>query len=594
MLGIALSLVSAFALAPIQPLSNPDCAEPVDPVPSGVTVSPDNALDPAEYAFMHSSTHLQGLPATEKFAPGLFYNPTAISFFTGFSSAVVVDNPSTTSYALVSIQYYDQAGTLLGAPVSVSIAPQGHYAEGASRLLDPASTTPGFGSARITADIPIVGATLHHVVDIRGLRDPDPFEPGAACMQQLQAMQDDATQLWWGPLPYTTISSKDFFNGNSPFCWIQNPNPVPNTIRIDYSTNTGALVTGVPITLPPYGSYLDTYPFFTFINWYLAGVGADLDLEIHVLSLDRLPLVGEGVMTDFFGPGTDLIAGARWRMGSTLMTPNPGQVLVNPEFTFEAGGFIETLMGIYNAGSSSTGQLDIHYYDQAGAMIATDTILAGLAPNQSLRIGHGLASTPNYPSATTFDGWVRIVACYPTSQLVGWSMREIGANPELWSPEYQFYKVYGEVLHAENAVEPGQGFAVSDLYGSFNRKISPLVKVDPGWYWPGYTCFLNDAVSNVGPYLYRFFDASGFDATNYLPQPFPGVAWAATSFTYEDPLAIFGGVMSACVDVTTGPVKGIDAIGDPLYEWGIPGFPSEVWAAAPGGAVAAECGARLH
>ena len=584
MLGItlALTVASSLALQPARPAGDsPDCAQPVDPRPSGTTFSPDNALDPAEYAFMHSSTHLQGLAATEKFAPGLFYNPSLIPFFAGFSSAVIVDNPSATSSAQVSIQYYDQIGTPLGAPVTTTIQPNGHYAAGATPLLDPASATPGLGSAQIKSDIPIVGATLHHVLDILGFQDPDPFQPGAACMQQLQAPTDDGSELWWGPLPYSTVSSKDFFNGNAPFYWVQNPNSVPTTIRIDYSTNAGALITGTPFVLPAHGSYFDTYPFFTFLNWYLAGVTGDFDLEIHVVDLDGLPLLGEGVMTDFFGPGTGLEAGARWRMGSTMMERGPGQVLVNPELTFDAGGFVETLMGIYNAGSAKSGQIDIHYFDRSGIQIGTDTLLGGLGPNQSLRIGSGLPATPNYPAASTFDGWVRVVACYPTSKLVGWSMRDIGANPELWSPDYQFYKVYGELMQSENAVEPGPGFLFSDGFGTFTRKLSPLVKVDSGWYWPGYTNFVNDAVSNVGPYLYRFYDSFGFDSTNYAPQPFAGVAWGATSFTYEDPLALYAGVMSGRVDVTDGPVKGIDAIGDPLVEWGIPNFPSAEWA-APG------------
>ncbi len=553
-----------------------DCTFPPDPVPTGVSDTPASSLDPAEYAFMHSDTHLQGLPATEKFAPGLFYNPSNFPFFAGFSSAVVVNNPSETNWLSFVIDYHDQAGNLVGSNGPYLIAPNATHYEGATPLTNPVSTTPGLGSARIWSDEEFVGATLHHVGWIYDYYDPDPFMPGAASMQQLQAPDHEAAELWWGPLPYTITSTKDFFNGNAPFYWVHNPNPVPNTVRIDYATNTGAQVTGIPFVLPAYGSFMDTYPFFTFLTWYLQGVGLDLDLEIHVVSEDGLPLLGEGVMTDFFGEGApfNAVPGARWRMGSTMMARQRSAELVNPELTFEADGFVETLMGVYNAGSANTGRMEIQYFDRTGTIIGTDNLPAGLNPTQSIRIGAGLAASPNYPSTTTWDGWVRLRACEPTAKLVGWSMREVGANDDLWPSDYQFYKVYGELLETGGGIEPGKGFAVTDAYGSFLRKISPLTRTDPWWYWPSYTNFVNDSVSNVGRYLFRFFDVSGNDVTNYAPQPFAGLRWGSTSQTYEDPLSIAFGNSSGRVDVSAGPVKGIDAIGDPLIEWGIPYFPS--------------------
>ncbi len=550
-----------------------DCIFPPDPVPTGQTVTPSSALDPAEYAFMHSATHLQGEPAREKFAPGLFYNPTAMPFFSGFSSAVIVNNISETNWLSFVIDYYDQAGNPVGSSGPHLIAPNATHYEGATPLSNPVSTTPGLGSARIWSDEEFVGATLHHVGYIYDFYDPDPFMPGAASMQQLQVADYDASELWWGPLPYTTTSSKDFFNGNSPFYFVVNPNPVPNTIRIDYTTNNGAVVVGTPFVLPPYGSFMDTYPFFTFINWYLQGLVGDFDLEVHVVSEDGLPILGEGVMTDFFGPG--LVPGARWRMGSTMMATMRQKQLINPELTFEAGGFVETLMGVYNAGSSNTGKMEIQYFDRTGTIIGTDTFPAGLNPLQSIRVGNGLAQTPNYPSSTTWDGWARIRACEPRAELVGWTMREIGANDDIWPSDYQFYKVYGELLEAGGGMEPGTGFPITDMYGTFTRKVAPLTRTDPWWYWPGYFNLLNDAVSNVGPYLFRLFDApSGIDVTSYAGQPFAGVAWGATSQTYEDPQSTATGNSSGRVDVTNGPIKGIDAIGDPLVEYLIPDFPS--------------------
>src|SRR5262245_25577493 len=72
---------------------------PPDPLPTGPSVEPGQAMSVQEYAFVHSSTNLQGYPAYEKTAPGLFWNPRSDfgsgipRIYGGFSSAVIVNNP---------------------------------------------------------------------------------------------------------------------------------------------------------------------------------------------------------------------------------------------------------------------------------------------------------------------------------------------------------------------------------------------------------------------------------------------------------------------------------------------------------------------
>src|SRR5262245_16602045 len=59
-LGMAAALPLFFARAWAQ------C--PPDPTPTGPIVEPGQAFDPREYAYVHSSTNLQGYPAHEKTA----------------------------------------------------------------------------------------------------------------------------------------------------------------------------------------------------------------------------------------------------------------------------------------------------------------------------------------------------------------------------------------------------------------------------------------------------------------------------------------------------------------------------------------------
>ena len=132
-------------------------------------------------------------------------------------------------------------------------------------------------------------------------------------------------------------------------------------------------------------------------------------------------------------------------------------------------------------------------------------------------------------------------------------------------------------LTGANGVEPGDNFAVTVGGLPRIRKVAPLVRADGSFYWPGYTTFVNDGVSNVGNYEFRYFAAdTNVFPPNTTPIPpsgaFTGVRFGATSFTYEDPLVSpgFGAInLSERVDTANGGHDGINVIGDPLIEWGI-------------------------
>ena len=560
----------------------PACFVTAQPIPSGVTARPpDSFNDYPDYNFVHSSTHLQGQPATEKFAPGLFWLPAGRPDLAAFRSSVIVNNTSRTVSATIDIEYYDVSG---GAPLftsSVTILPEGHHAEGAL----PISFGSGLGSARIvsTNNIPIVGATVHWTTALDlgpfggpFLTDPDPFQPGATSMQQLQVRQSEKTIVAMGPLPISDMDpgSVDFHEGNAPLTWVHNPNPTPTNVTILRFTRSGVTLPSNNVVIPGFGTVLDTLLWDLLMPIYVGGA-LNRDDDVVVYATADQPILGETLMGDFFSPG--LTAGGRFRLGSTMMANTPAVVVFNPELTVQPGVVgIQTLMGIANIGigSGDIGPVRIRYFSRNGAAIGPGDTIASFPLWAMARLGPGQPATPNFPTGPTFDGWVRITACRPG--LIGWSMRTSGDQSDAQS---SFRKVWGEVLSGSNAQEPGNGFAVVDNAGTtWIRKVSPMTRVDPIGpppFWPGYTTFLNNAAANVGPYWYRFFEATGNEVTLIAGQPFAGLRFGDTSFTYEDPLVnagllmIFPFELNGAVDHTSGRIQGIDVIGDPMAEWTI-------------------------
>jgi hypothetical protein len=586
----------ADAAAVIQPAPAPvpACIAAVDPTPSGVLGRPVASFPAPDHQWVHSSVHLQGLRARVKYAGGLIYQPPAATGFDQFTSAVVVDNPDPATPLTVKIEYFDEAGNPRGTSFPPAIAPEGYYNEAALPLSSHAGVN-GVGSARITtlSGNGVVGAVLIQTPCISqpiSICDQDlPLSQngqrvGASEAQQLQIRQADKTELWWGPLPLTAASAIDFFNSEAPFLWVVNPNGVPNTIHVDlvvFDRVAGTSTTQPwrTITLNPNGTLLEKSGphlppgpgLWDYFIGQLPMIGtSDYDYLVHVVSDSGLPILGDGVMTDFYGddhstnPPTQ-VPGKRFRFSSQMLANTPSWRLFNPDFSYEPNGIVQTLMGLFNVGTTNAGPVHIEYFDRNGLLISAGSI-ASLPPNQSARIVPGAFG---YPTTATGYGWVRISACNPDARLVGWTVREILETP---ATEPHYHKAPGEALDGINGQEPGQGFAVTAGGQSWLRKVGPLSKVDVSFYWPAFTTFANTEVTNVGPYWYRFFRNSGAACTNSAGQPYAGVPWAVTSTSLDDPQASCIANVSSRVDLTTGPVRGIQVLGDPFDEYAIPGF----------------------
>jgi hypothetical protein len=592
--ALAPALAGAGDAVAIQPAPDPVpfCIASIDPTPSGVLSTPAPPFPAADHNWIHSSVHLQGLRARIKYAGGLIHRPPASTGFEQFNSAVVVDNPDPATPLTVMIEYFDEAGNLLATSLPPAIPPDGFYNEAAT----PLAAANGVGSARVTTlsgggllgEVLIQTPCLYGgaVCDLDLPLSVNGLRVGASETQQLQVKQNGKTELWWGPLPLTTSSGIDFFNSQAPFLWVVNPNSSPNALRVelvvfDRVAGTSTTVLLRTITLNPNGTLLEKSGphlpsgqppgLWDQVIAALPTLGlSDYDLLVHVVSDSGLPILGDGVMTDFYGddhstnPPTQ-VPGKRFRFSSQMLANTPNWRLFNPDFSYQPGGIVQTLMGLFNVGTTNAGPVRIEYFDRNGSLVSSGSI-ASLPPNQSARI---IPGTFGYPAAATGYGWVRITACNSSARLVGWTVREILETP---ATEPHYHKSPGETLDGINAVEPGQGFQVTVGGLAWQRKVGPLSKVDVSFFWPSYTTFANTEVSNVGQYWYRFFRANGTACTNAAGQPFAGVPWAATSTSLDDPQATCIANVSGRVDVKTGPMRGIQVIGDPFDEWGIPGF----------------------
>jgi hypothetical protein len=208
---------------------------------------------------------------------------------------------------------------------------------------------------------------LLHTICVGVLCDDDqPFSlhgrpPGASSAQQLQVVQEK-TELWWGPLPLTLTSGIDFFNGEAPFFWVVNPNNAPNKIRVDLVlfdrvTGLSTPVAWRSLQLPPFGTLLEkSGPHLTgppglwdhFQSLYTTLGTGDFDVLVHVTSDSGLPILGDGVMTDFQGNG-----GKRFRMVSHMLANTPSSLLLDPDFSEAPGGIIQTYIGLMNGGTAA-------------------------------------------------------------------------------------------------------------------------------------------------------------------------------------------------------------------------------------------------
>ncbi len=581
---LAVALCLALAPAPwttpahaqvvIQPAPT-HCIAIADPLPSGTLGRPAVGFTSyLDYNFVHSADHLQGNRAMEKFAAGLLWNPPSPVELSGFKSVVAVSNPDPALTANVKVEFYDQAGTMVGS-TGLSIPPEGVRTVPASALS--LGTPAGLGSARIvSSDVPILGETIHNTLSMNlvsfggpVVTDPDPFNPGASSAQQLQVRQDSSTALYFAPIPVSDQSPTDFLDGVAPLIWVQNPNPTATTVQIGVFSRLGVTLGTATVTLPAYASTLDLRLWNALWGPYLTGA-INYDDDFLVVAVADQPILGEVVMTDMFSNGAsgNLTLGGRFRMGSAMMANTPALRVIDPELTFEASTApgVETIIGIANAAPANIGPVRIEYRDRNGTLLSSSSI-ASFPQGAVARITPG---SFGYPPSPVFDGWVRITGC--TAGLLGWTMRTSGDQSQVAS--LGFHKVWGEALAGANGAEPGDGFNVTVGGQTWIRKVMPLVRVDPSWYWPGYTNFVNHASSNIGAYYYRFYTANGVPATGPGGGPFTGVPFAQTSFSFEDPevssvVVPFAANITGRVDRKAGKIQGIHVIGDPLVEWGI-------------------------
>lgn len=609
-LALAIAVVWAgLTTASAQPL----CVTQQSFPPIGASGDPGETLRPEEHHLMHSCTHLQGALASEKVAPAI-HLPGPTSSLSEMRTIVVVDNPSPNQVLNVDIEYYNPAGVLVGTS-PVTIAAEGHYQEVATPLA-------GFpwGTVRVLkqskTDPDFVGATLFHTYAIGVANNPglssevpsagepgEPGEPGgepggelyeffrethltrvgAASMQQLQAQQDNANQLFWGPLPLTNDPtlplSWDFIRGNSPLLMVTNPTPNPITINVFITTNTGVPLATYPVNLNGFASWVDMTFFDFWVASHTAAVPYDVDALVLVTSPD--PIIGQGVMFDFYGPGMAFMD--RFRMASTMMSNTSVETMSSPELISEVSPIAtNTLLGIANTTVNDIGPIDIEYRDRMGNIVGVDTI-ANFPFLSTLRIGPNGPLTPNYP-LNEFAGSVIIRSCLPG--LTGWSVRatEHAGPPGPTLPPFdqtdgnvtfELRKAWGEVLDGGNGAEPGPGYG-DDSSDILRRKLGPLNLVSndpdvPGSV-PGYNQILNDGSSNAGFNFYQIFDEVGLDFTSFAFQPFPGLAFGFTSFTYLDntvPLVtpVTSRFVTTKFNHETQRVSGVNALGGYTYDW---------------------------
>ena len=569
----ALGLLGPVTPAASQPTQV--CPAPIFVQPTGITRRPaDNLVLQQEYGGMHSSTHLQGEPATRKLAAGYWEpdvdpNDPVTATLQTFHTFVTVVNPNAAGLN-VEIRYRDRAGNLL-ATNSAFLNAEGQWNEPAT----PLGFGDGFGSIEVvsvapTQDLPFVASTLHHTFQIFNIGDPLQAQPGMTSMQQMQIQQDDRTAVFWGPIPLTNVLTApraDILQGLTALWWLINPTDQPNQVVIILRSENGLSSTNI-VTIPPNGSLLDRTFWDIFLQFYLNPTfNFDDDFQIIALSASGLPLIGEGQMIDIFGPS--LAPGMKFRWASTIMPNEGAQRLVNPEFVSapNAAG-TDTYMGLMNVDGASQdiGPVNIRYRNRNGVTVATDTI-AAFPGTRMARIGPGQPDSPNYP-AGVFSGSVEITSCKPG--LAGWTMR---VNDD-FNQRGDLAKVWGDVLDGGNGLEPGAGFPVTIAGTDLIRKVATLDIVEPDdpftpfvfEQWPSYTTFLNESITNIGPYFYRFHDTQGNDISNYVPQPFAGLRFRDTSFSYEDgvnflvvpPMPM---ITSGRTDHSAGFIRGIDAIG---------------------------------
>lgn len=608
-------------------------SDPIDPCairsgPQPTGVSQDfleqiyGGLDLNFPSLLHSSTHLQGNPAAQKFAASVFYEPDTAatglpSEFANFRTAIVVNNPDPNSGVQVRIDYFDFNGNLVGSSGPFGIGGEGTYTEQASILQN------SWGSAEVTVigEGEIVGTTIHHGPDL-GTNFPEPnfpFPLGVTSSQQLQVKQETAN-LWFGPIPIANDTSLDLLNGLLPGYAIRNTSPgsIDATSHLIVREIGGPVtVQSSTVTIPQNGVSFSTGLWNQTLLDYLMGGGTQKSIFVVVNAVNTPTnpqsttppsIVGEAFLADPFGDNfTDnLTAGGVLRMSSMMMSHTRTDTLVNPDFTYLDSSSgptnnpdIVTVMGVQNITNKDRGDLRVEYRDKVGTVVGVDTI--PLTPRRAVLLGPGLPDSPNYPTTDILAGSVRMTSC--EKGIIGWTMRYAVSFP--YNPERD---AWGEVLDGSTGAEPGNGEtftlpnndAVYSVLGHnpfadgplmIRRKVASLQRTPefllPGTDflvpYPGYIEYANYDTSNVGEHFIRLFLENGIDSTDYLfaAQPLDGLAAKRTGFTNVE--RFYDGVATrrVCgyVDALdlSSKVRGISVIGAPMEDWCIGFSDSEVF-----------------
>jgi hypothetical protein len=586
--ALALAAGAATAQVPVQPL----CAFQIDPAPAGPSARPlDDFADPQlfanpgnsnDYHWVHSGEHLQGNATTQKFAACAFYDlpdSDAIPDLSGLRTALVVNNPNPVGTANVVLTFRDAAGVPF-AFRSVAIPAEGFFLAGAD-VFSPALGGPGFGSIEAQSNLPIVGATIHHLpsgaITIGGISVIDPdvtfgVRPGGNTMQQLQESQG-ATTLLGGPYPFTNTAAEDFLNGLLPFDCILNASNTPTTLTISRFISGGVPLASTITPLPAFGLFLDTALWSVAEPFYLS---SPAPFSFNVMSVASATagasLVGETIQADFFsnGAGSNLNLGGRFRLASATKPISTSCQVINPEVVrTTTTPPVATYMLVAN-GSTSPATVTTQFFDRDSTGTPFLTRVDAVPALTAVRI---TPSTGAFP-ATSFAGWARIRS--NQGGLFGWTAREINQQVPPTIPNH-FRKAYGEVLSGGSGREPGRGLPVDVAGTPFLREVAPLNRVGddgafPFDWWPGYAIADNTSAANIGAYVWRWFAPPGAPLSTAA---FAGLPFARTSFTHVDPqVLIFQNLeVSGRFDRTQGSnIEGLDVIGDPLEEWNIPGL----------------------
>ena len=620
--ALAVTLVVASLANPLCAQGPTGPAEPCEPpalIPTGVHSDPGELFAQEHYQ-VTAGMSLQGNRQKVKYAPVMVpWNQLADPMdpngnIADFQTVYIINNPDPNLPLTVDVDFFNADGTLSASVPDLVIAPNGHYQRevGEAELYGP------YGMIRVQVDDAslapyFVGATSYfatQVVDPLDLEAPlhrlgrpmSSMQP----LQQLQSQPDNTVSF--GPVPVRHRSGIDSLNGLLSFYNLCNPSKKDDLIAVTVSSPIAAPVTSF-YALPANGT-ISVFDAWNYAVSNYPTLMQDHDIVVEFESIKGMPILGEAILLDVYGGSASGTVGSggsgsgsgtgsggaaapgggggpegvmlgtlfeRARMSTMMLGYSPTSYLVNPELTdgsFADPSPMQTTMGVTNVSGVDVGPVTVDYFDNLGALIASDTI-ASLPPLGSFVIGSGLFQTPNYPSTGVFKGSAHIRAC--NGNIIGWANR---ASENRWdSPHDDAPKMYGELLHRAGGAEHKIGW----IQNTLRTKVAPLVLHDLVNVLPSYVTYANHRVSNTNAHAFSFFDYAG-NATGFAA--YVGLPIRTTSFSYLESLITVAapGMFSdmhhhaGLIQNRTGSIEGIQTIGGRIdfflrFEGGLPNYP---------------------